>query len=175
MTKKILSVVALMLALGSPAAATAAPFGPAEEQAWAEAIIYWQRAPTLCTSITREVVEPASLETAGWATIPSAPQPCLVLVRSGLPPQELCWVVRHEYAHLLGLDHDDPELATLPACGVPGYEAPSEEAIARDQAWQLWREWAGECKLKASGKQRKHCWKARKRFAAKTRSRFGPQ
>jgi hypothetical protein len=160
--KRAFLLAAVLLALGA-SGARAAPFGPAEEQAYAEAEAFWGREPTLCTTIRKEVVPPGSIDAFGEATMPTGPMPCELLIAEGLSGEFLCSIVRHEYGHLLGLDH--PEMMSLPACGSTGVLG---EDVLRRQGWEEWRETRDECRG-ARGSYRPKCWRQLKRDARKLR------
>lgn len=163
-----LVTLAAVLVLAVPAGA--APFGPAEEAAWAEAEAYWGVAPALCTTITKEVVPPGSLgvDVQGRATQPTYPQPCGVWIVEGLG-EALCGTVAHEFGHLLGHGHEDPELANMRACGL--VVLPDVE-VERRQAWEFWRESRSECR-EARGPYRPKCWRALRASRQHILLRFG--
>jgi len=146
------------------------PFAAAEERAYSMADAYWQRQPNLCTSVHREVVAPGALgeNVLGRATMPEAtPIECNLFVVEGLTETELCSVMRHEYGHLLGFGHDDPELATMPPCEA-GFEVEQ-----RRWAWQLWHEWQVIClRMKARTPHREHCLHRLRRRANRLRTHF---
>jgi hypothetical protein len=117
-------LVALALAgIGRPGAETAKaePLPPAMQAAWDAAAEWWGVAPTGCASLTVEVSAAAALTAEfpdtppgyavlGRATIPPGggpPVACAVRLAVELlaDPGELCQVARHEYVHILGLDH----------------------------------------------------------------------
>lgn len=170
--------LSLMAVIAATANAQAAPFGPAEETAWLEAETYWLRAPTGCATIDRETVPPGSLDwieagqvgISGRATQTTRGAPfkedCVIRIVEGLDPLSLCFVVRHEYGHLLGYGHDDPELANLPPCVAPPPPPFDDSAIARRQAWQEWRETRSWCR-EARGPFRAKCWRQLRRERAR--------
>lgn len=163
------------------------PFGPEEEAAWTQAEAYWGRQPTLCTSITKEVVAQGALDgpdapggAAGRATQPNAPMECGIWIEEGLGPN-LCGVIRHEYSHLLGYSHQDPELANMPRCDSEsndpsgGIYSPADIVVVeRNQRWELWREWIRGCREKRLSKSRRAtCFRNVRHLAVVTRRWWG--
>jgi hypothetical protein len=163
--KRVFLLAVVLLALGV-SEAHAAPFGPAEEQAYGEAEAFWGRSPTLCTTIRKEVAPADQLGAFGVATMPTAPGPCEMVIAEGQSGEFLCSIVRHEYGHLLGFDH--PEMASLPACGSSGTLG---ENIAQRQGWEEWRETVGVCR-DVRGPAR-HCWRGAHRQAQRLRLLYG--
>jgi hypothetical protein len=172
----VMALIALLLTAVSPlASASGEPFGAAEELAWEEAVAYWQEAPTLCGTITKEVVAPGSLDNANESgVLGSATQPnretgepierCWIGVVEGLEPALLCGVMRHEYGHLLGWSHSDPGMASLVLCGPTAPTEPSITEIRKRQAWEEWRETRAWCREMPPNPQRRHCWRHARRM-----------
>jgi hypothetical protein len=94
-------------------------------------------------------------------------------------PTNLCSIVRHEYGHWLGFGHEDAELAAMPGC-VAGsteasggvYMAPDPRVVARQQAWELWREWRRGCYEEETPRARHVCFRGLRRYAERTRKHF---
>lgn len=156
-------IAATLLAVVAPAAC-ADPFGPAEEAAYQQAEAFWQRQPTNCTSIAKEVGVLAGGEDS-WASVPSAPGPCRIEVAPGLSPPWLCEVMTHEYGHLLGLGHStDPADVMYPVLGAlaspicAALAAAEARVAARRQAWSEWRERRAGCRA-ARGPYERRCWR----------------
>lgn len=164
----LLGVVLVVLVAGS---AEARPFGPVEEAAWQEAVTFWGLTPPLCSSITRELVAPGVLgvddegrDVAGRATMPQEKAvACGVWIEEDVPAGTLCSTARHEYGHLLGFGHDDPELALVPRCASPEWLA------QRAEAWAVWREWRQECPTMQTVDYRAKCYRSVKKVAARLR------
>lgn len=159
------------------------PFGPEEEAAFHQAEVYWGAQPVLCTSLTKEVVATEALNgpdtplpVAGRATQPEYSTRCGIWIEEKLGAV-LCSVMRHEYGHLLGYAHEDPEMAQLPSCDPESnepsggiYIPPDKNVTARRQAWELFREWQAECRDKKIGsKARRRCFSATRHYAARLR------
>lgn len=171
-------LLGMVLALLGPSSAHARPFGPVEEVAYQEAAAYWQATPTLCTSITKEVVPPDSLgvdemgnDVGARATRPENPQPCGVWLEEDAVG--LCTLMRHEYGHLLGYGHEDSELSAMPACAGETVRYIPTRKEDRREAWKLWRWARTEC-IAARGPYRSKCWRDLKREASHLRSRYEP-
>lgn len=180
MRLRIYLLATSLLCLAIPACAAAAPFGPAEEIAFQEAAAYWGQAPTLCTSIAKEIVPSGSLgvdeegrDVKGRATQPTGlPVACGVWVEEEALGPHLCTYMRHEYGHLLGYGHEDTELSQMPACEITvPYVATRKEE--RREAWKNWRWARTEC-VAARGPYRAKCWKWLRREAKKIRTRYVP-
>jgi hypothetical protein len=62
------------------------------------------------------------------------PDPVVVTVRAGLRDDSTLLVVRHEFGHLLGLDHDDEPAAVMSAAAVV-YTRPAPNATDRRLPW----------------------------------------
>lgn len=169
----LLCALAAVATLAAPLA-SARPFESTEEAAWQEAEAYWGAAPTLCTTITKEVVPAGSLgvdengrDVAARATQPTIPVPCGVWVEDDeLGTQELCSVLRHEAGHLRGYGHEDPALSDMPGCKYLGTRKEQ-----REEAWRLWRWARTECRT-ARGPYRPRCWNWLKAEASKIRVRY---
>lgn len=152
------AILALLLV---PATAEARPFGPPEQNAFAQAAAYWGRSPTQCRVVTGEVVPAGSLRdpsASGEATVPPASGEmidCRVWVVEGLTPLGLCFTMRHEYGHLLGYDHDAPEMAEEAlACPTGAAEVERFRRMVRRQRQRCE-------KLRRQGappKQKQICW-----------------
>lgn len=178
--RRVLPLAAVLVVLGA-GSADGRSFGPVEEAAYQEAVTYWGVTPTLCTSVTKEVVAPGSLgvdeegrDVAARADQPDQiPMPCHVWVEEDALGPQLCTILRHEYGHLLGYGHEDPALNEMPACEVtvPYIETPRER---RREAWKLWRWARTECQM-ARGPYRKRCWNALRREAQKLRALHAPR
>lgn len=165
----LISLAAVLLAHGVTEV-HAAPFGSAEEAAFVEAQSYWGgAAPTRCSSITREVVPPGSLDgpdaadSVGRATMPEPGTvvPCGVWIVSGLRPCKLRYVMAHEYGHLLGYGHtEEPENVMNPLSG----QAPFCRAeVAREEATEDRRDFAllrRECRRESHPRERRACWRS---------------
>lgn len=180
MTRKILGLAAVLLAVVVlSSVAQAAPFGLAEDQAYEEAKAWWGRdpIPTLCTSVEKELFPPGTItddqgSVDGQATAPGAglplgfypvAAPCVLRIAEGLAPDRLCTVMRHEFGHLLGYEHSDPELANMPPCESQTPSASEEaEAERRRASWTNWRErreWCQRLHREQKWKWQEHyCW-----------------
>lgn len=117
--RKAILVAALLAVLALPAPASAAPFTPRLNLAYAMAVEYWGGGPVNCTSLDEEIVPARSLpQTAtghayGQATQPTKPMPCILYIDRRLaPPRAFGWACQtmiHEVGHLRGLGHSpDP-------------------------------------------------------------------
>lgn len=179
----LLAVVVLTVA-ATPVHAQ--PFSVEADQAFSEAEAWWGRQPEGCSSITKELVAPGSLDDAegshaGEATVPPKAElppgflpipanlpkvPCEVWIVEGLTRVSLCSVMRHEYGHLLGYQHSDPAMAQLPPCQPSQSElATQREALEaqRATAWANWRERRRFCSHLPSKPpswlwERRYCW-----------------
>jgi hypothetical protein len=136
----LLLVALLALCAFLPPSAGAAPFGEAEQNALARAASYWGRAPLQCAVVIGEVVPVGSLahpEATGEATMPPPTGEvidCRIWIVEDLTPPMLCLTMRHEYGHLLGFDHDDPEMGDeVLACSSVQNEAASMRRMLQRQ------------------------------------------
>lgn len=139
--------------------ADAAGFGPAEETAWEEAQAYWKATPTLCSSLSREVVPAGSLDgpevgVLGRASQPEAPTACSIRIVEGLSGTDLCAVMTHEYGHLLGYSHADPEMAVLYTCAAP-VTAGVDLQAATAKRWTRWKQRQAACERSPSAERQK--------------------
>lgn len=163
------------------------PFGEPELAALAQAEAYWGQQPALCMSLSVEVVAPGALgvneeggDVGGRATQPISSTPCGMWIEEDELGRGLCSLIRHEYGHWLGFGHEDAELAQLPACiqgsdeasgGV--YVPPNPKRVARQQAWDLFREWRAGCREEPNGsRSRQRCFAAAHRYAKRMRHRW---
>lgn len=162
---------------GASLMGTGRAFGSTEMIALQQAEAYWSSQPTDCTTRTLEVVASGALgsaeghDLAAYATIPSAePTPCGMWVEEDALSGDLCSLLRHEYGHWLGFTHQDPELATMPACD-PEAVLPLTQGESRKRIWSSWRRVRTSCPH-LTNRARKRCYLRASRLNLKTLERI---
>jgi hypothetical protein len=182
MRLRILAIA--LMALAFPVSAAAAPFGPVEDQAYMEADAFWGASPTRCGTVTKEVVPYGSLDAASGeeATLGMASQPpvgssqidCEIWVVEGMIEPTLSFIMRHEYGHLLGYGHEDPEMSGLmtrpPKPWTISQAEEEEERYVRTVTWRQWRELRRACYWNPASQKR--CLANSRRRAERLRSHF---
>jgi hypothetical protein len=175
--KRILLATLLLMTLLWAPSASAAPFGPPEEQAFAVAAAYWGMAPN-CSSLASEVTHLE--DAAGRATV-GAGGPCVLLIDEGQNRFALCRTMLHEYAHLLGFEHSDPAMQVDFSEAPPCVEAREAEEAEWEQSaefrrieWSNWRTMRSWCRVLQRPARRQGCFSRLRAKRARLQARRPP-